>query len=234
MIRVKYAVLASIALALAMNLGTAWASTCGDAYFNDEITWWHNSPLYFSVAGAPANTCGDVWTWRNGSGFNMEAGDWICTDGNGNATKGPWHWSSHTEDELAVAYIDWGTCTSPQVWHIWDVLPPTVTVTSSCPSSFAGTASDPQWGAGFDSDWSACLGEFYNSTTGRWWDPATGSYNSTTPKSVACTCNSMPALNITWSCSTIPTSHVPSQSYVWYAWAYDGGNWDWDDCPFTG
>lgn len=233
--RIQQAAVVGILLALSFNVGMGQAAECGDAYFNDDITWWHNSPLYYTVAGAPANTCGDVWMWRNGNGFNMEAGDWICTNGSGTATKGPWHWSSQTGDELAFAYIDWGTCTSPVASHIWDVVPPTAAVTSSCPSSFAGTASDPQWGAGFDSDWAVCIAEFYNESTGKWWDAATNAYSSNSSQYVSCTCSGMPATSITWSCASKPTSHVVGQSYAWYAWIWDGGVWaSPPSCGFTG
>ena len=63
------------------------------------------------MAGAPANTCGDLWTNRNGAGFSNESSGWICTDGAGTATKGPWY--SNSSDETAYVYINWGTCTSP-------------------------------------------------------------------------------------------------------------------------
>ncbi len=213
-------------VALLIKPGMALATICGDAYFNNEVTWWHNSPLYFTVAGAPASTCGDLWAWRNGSGFNMEAAGWICTDANGTATKGPWYWSNQTHDELASGYIDWGSCTSPMALHIWDITPPTAAVTSSCPSSFSGTASDGNWGAGFNSNWAACQAEFYNASTQRWWNPSSGAYDSTSVIYVNCSCNGMPATDITWSCSTKPSSHVPGQSYYWYAWVWDGGFWN--------
>ena len=232
--RVKQRVSVLVPIALIVSFGPAWATQCGDAYFNDDVTWWHNSPLYFSVAGAPANTCGDLWAWRNGSGYNMEAANWICADSSGNATKGPWHWSNQADDETAYAFIDWGSCTSPVAGHIWDVDPPTATVTSSCPSSFSGTAADDTWSAGFDSDWAVCEGEYYNSSTNRWWNPATGLYNSTSPISVTCTCSGMPSLNINWSCNIIPGSHSPGDSYTWYIWVWDGGQWGSDTCGFTG
>ena len=134
-----------LVVAAILSSGTAWA-TCGAAYFNNDITWWHNSPLYFSVAGAPANTCGDLYAQRNAdAGFDFEAGDWICTDGSGNATKGPWLWQYQGDDETASAYIDWGSCNSPVASHIWDKGWPTASVTSSCPSAFSGTATDDTW-----------------------------------------------------------------------------------------
>jgi len=224
--RVKQVTFGFVLAAIIMSQGAAQAATCGAAYFSDEITWSWNSPLYYSVAGAPANTCGDLWAWRNGSGYNMEAAGWICTDGSGNATKGPWYWSNQTQDELAFAYIDWGSCTSPERRHIWDISPPTAAVTSSCPSAFSGTASDPGYGAGFNSNWASCTAEFYNSTTGKWWNPTSGLYDNGGPFLVPCTCNNMPGANITWSCSSIPGSHVAGQSYIWYISVYDGGQFN--------
>lgn len=214
-------VLALIALIVQAQAGQA--AVCGDAYFNHSIDWPSTSALYYSVAGAPASTCGSLWASRNGSAFQQDAGvGWICTDASGNATKGPW--TSNPDDETASVYIDWGTCTSPIRQHIWDVGPPTATVTSSCPSVFSGNAADEAWGAGFNSSWASCEGEFRNLTSGKWWNPSTGAYDSNSRIYVACTCSGMPSLNITWSCSSKPSSgsHVAGNSYTWYAWVYDG------------
>lgn len=214
-----------LVVAVILSFGTAWA-TCGAAYFNNDITWWHNSPLYYSVAGAPANTCGDLYAQRNAdAGFDLEAGDWICTDGSGNATKGPWLWQNQGDDETASAYIDWGSCTSPVASHIWDKGWPTASVTSSCPSAFSGTASDDTWGAGFDSDWAICEGEFKNTTTGKWYDPGSGAYDSNYFTTVTCTCSGMPSMSITWSCP-LPSTHVSGHHYLWSGWVFDGGQWN--------
>ena len=231
--QLKYAVPVFVPVALLISLGPASATYCGDAYFNHDIDWPNTSSLYYSVAGAPPNTCGDLYADRNGSGYVLNAADWICTDSYGNATKGPW--SSNPDDETASVYIDWGTCFSPIRSHIWDVDPPTVDVTSSCPGTFAGTASDDDWGAGFDSDWAACYGAYYDSTTDRWWDPGTGQYNATEAVILFCTCSGMPSLDITWSCGTKPSSHTSGHNYTWYAWSWDGGQLSLPDtCGFTG
>lgn len=148
----------------------------------------------------------------------MDLHRWECT-----ATKGPWYWSNQTHDELASAYIDWGSCTSPMALHIWDITPPTVAITS-CPSTFTGTASDGNWGAGFNSNWAACQAEYYRSSTGRWWNPSTGLFDSTSAIYVNCSCNGMPATDITWSCSSKPGSTTSGDS--WYAWVWDGGFWN--------
>lgn len=226
---VKVAVPALVLFALIASLDTA-AAQCGDAYFNNDITWWHNSPLYFSVAGAPANTCGDLYAKRNGdTGFDLEAVGWICTDGSGNATKGPWYWYNQADDETGEAYIDWGNCNSPIATHIWDKGWPTASVTSCNPyppsATFSGTATDDTWGAGFDSDWAICEGEFKNLTTGKWWNPATQAYDATGFTVVTCACSGMPSMNITWSCS-VPGSHATGNEYLWSGWVYDGGQWN--------
>lgn len=216
----------AFAAVLILQLEIGWAQTCGSAYFSDEINWEQNPTLYYTVAGAPASTCGDVWVSRNGGAYQETAG-WICTDGSGNATKGPWYHGDQADDETAYAFVEWvtssGTCYSPTKKHIWDVGPPTAQVTSSCPSSFSGTASDEAWGAGFHSDWDACWGAYYNSTTNRWWHPSTGSYSETETVIIGCTCSGMPSMNITWSCSSKPSSHVSGHNYTWYAWVWDIG-----------
>lgn len=227
---VKSMVPVLVLLALVAGLGTAWATHCGDAYFNNEVTWWHNSPLYFTVAGAPANTCGDVWVSRNGGAYQETAG-WICTNGSGSATNGPWYWSNQADDETAYAYVEWvtpsGTCYSPIATHVWDVAPPTASVTTCNTTTFSGTASDDAWGAGFNSNWAICEAEFKDTTTGKWWNPATQAYDSNGFTTVTCTCSGMPSMNITWSCPVPPhSSHITGNSYLWSGWVYDGGQWN--------
>jgi hypothetical protein len=217
---------------LILHLNSASATICGSAYFSHDVNWWWSSDLYFSVAGAPANTCGDLWGWRNGSGYQLEAAGWICTNSLGQATKGPWSFSSQSDDETAFAFIDWGTCTSNEAKHIWDVNGPTVDITSSVPGTFSGTASDDSWGAGFDADWAVCYGLYYDATLGKWWDPNTGSYSSSSSIYVPCSFSGMPSLNVTWSASNKPTSHTGGHSYYWEVWVNDGGNWAYDSVSF--
>lgn len=211
--------------ALLLQVSAASAAVCGDAYYNHEIDWQGTSPLYFSVAGAPPNTCGHLYANRNNSGFVLNAANWICTDAFGNATKGPW--SSNPDDETSYAYIDWGTCTSPVRKHIWDVGWPTLTLYAGAPNSFSGTATDEPWGAGFSASWSVCQVDYYNSTTQRWWSPSTGGYTSISPVYVGCSLNGMPAMSVTWSTSSAQrpdlSDHVSGNVYIWRAWVSDGG-----------
>lgn len=60
-------------------------------------------------------------TVRNGS--TLIAPGWICTDANGNATKGPWTWANTPSDQTHRYVTIWwpdGTQTLPFKDHIWD------------------------------------------------------------------------------------------------------------------
>jgi hypothetical protein len=208
--------------------GAGSATICGDAYYNHTINWPQTSDLYFTVAGAPASTCGDLYVSRNGSAYQKTAG-WICTDGAGTATKGPWTYASQTGDETAYGYIDWGTCTSPTVEHIWDVSNPTATVSSSAPSNFYGSASDNTWGAGFDSSWTFCYGEYADVTTPTttWWNGS--GYSGTSQTLWTITCSGMPSHSISWSTTSAQrpalSDHQSGHHYLWTVWIWDGGHW---------
>ena len=210
--------------ALLLQVSAASAAVCGDAYYNHAIDWPNTPALYYTVAGAPPNTCGDLWASRNGNAYIKGAG-WICTDSNGNATKGPW--SSNPIDETADVYIDWGACTSPVRRHIWDVTPATVNITASYPNAFSGTATDAVWGAGFNASWTQCTVSYRDDLNVRWWNPYTGAYNSSSPVSVPCTVNGMPSMSITWSTSSsqrpAPGIHLGGGYYSWTVNIYDGG-----------
>ena len=236
--RAKSALYILAPAALLLQVGAVRASTCGSAYFSDPVSFWNTGPLYYSVAGAPANTCGDLYASRNGSGYRLEAAGWICTDGSGAATKGPWYHANQADDETADAYIDWGTCTSPERNHIWDVGGPTAHINSSAPSDFYGTAEDETWGAGFDDDWTQCQGLFYDSTTQRYWDGT--SYTSVAAVYVSCSLSGMSGvgdLNVNWytTSSQRPdlSDHQSGDHYVWSVWIFDGGLWNYDTTEFT-
>ena len=219
------AALAAVVLSLP---GVAQATICGNAAFNHEINWPNTSDLYFNVTSSPANTCGDLWCWRNGSGFQLDAAGWICTNGSGAATKGPWSSSGHSSDETAYCYIDWSSCTSDVVGHIWDVTAPTPTISNGYPSSFSGTATDGSWGAGFSSSYgSYCETEFYDATpgVGKWWDFGAGTWTGTSPDYGPCFLSGMPSYSVSWSTSTLP-SLTSSHHYYWKVLVWDayGGN----------
>jgi hypothetical protein len=219
--------------ALLLQVSAASAAVCGDAYYNHPIDWPSTSALYYTVAGAPPNTCGHLYANRNGSGYVLNAANWICTDSFGNATKGPW--SSNPDDETAFVYIDWGTCTSPIRKHIWDVGAPAATVTATVPNFFYGNATDEAWGAGFDPSWSPCWTTFRNDTTALYWSDDTSSYSAVSADFVRCSISGTPSLSVFWNQSTIPDGpdHVSGNSYTWTVWVSDGGQWAIKSKSFT-
>lgn len=218
---------------LLLQVSAASAVVCGDAYYNHEIDWPDSTPLYYSVAGAPPNTCGTLRASRNGGAYTSGA-NWICTDSNGNATKGPW--SSNPDDETAYVYIDWGTCTSPVRKHIWDVGAPTGVITSTVPGTLSGTATDEAWGAGFNINWTACWTTYQNLTTGKYWNDETGAYSVTAADFVRCSnISGMPGMSITWSQSVKPDAadHVSGHQYRWIFYVSDGDQFGSDTELFT-
>ena len=225
--RKEFLVSMMVATAFLFHAGTGHAATCGTAAFNYAINWYSTPPLYYTVTGAPANTCGDAWCSRNGSGYLLNASNWICTNSAGEATKGPWYSSNQTGDETAYCYIDWHTCTSPVAKHIWDITSPVATINSGYPSSFSGTATDGMWGAGFSSAWSSCQTEFYDGTpgVGRWWNFSTSSWTGTSPSYGPCYLYGMPSYNVTWSA---PSSSLPpltsGHRYFWKVLVWQGTN----------
>ena len=103
--RTKRALLTLASLALILQAGPSWA-VGGTGSFNTIINWELSPDLYYNINGAPANVCGDLYANRNGAGYTVTYG-WVCTDGSGNATKGPWTWANQNGDEDAYAYIAW-------------------------------------------------------------------------------------------------------------------------------
>lgn len=221
---------------LLLQVSAASAAVCGDAYYNHDVDWMDTPALYYSVAGAPPNTCGTLMASRNGGAYTSGA-NWICTDSNGNATKGPW--SSNPDDETAYVYIDWGTCTSPVRKHVWDVHAPTATLTGY-PNSFSGTATDDAWGAGFSASWAYCQVEYVKTSIGTpwlWWDKATGGYTSSSVRFHPCSFSGMPSLSVSWSTTAANrpdlSDHVSGVSYYWRVWVWDGGQWGAEEVFFT-
>lgn len=212
----------------------------GSGYFNHEINWWHTSDLYYSVAGAPPNTWGTVWTLRNNGSWTATP-NWILTDSNGNATKGPWSYANQPGDEDALAYIQWANGTETN-WshHIWDKTEPSVDFDNlywppgaRAPSHFSGSAWDGPFGAGFDARWADCKVSFYNRSTGFYWTPSVGSYNANSNYELPCTIFGMPSRSVTWDTPwyNLPPSsaHTVGHCYRWKACLYDGGKWGcWD------
>jgi hypothetical protein len=210
-----------------MLIATPGFCAGGSALYNHSINWSDTGDLYYTISGAPANTCGDLWVTRNGGAYQRTA-SWVCTDANGHSTKGPWTWSSQTGDETAFSYIQWPDgSTTNTAKHIWNVTCPTTTVTSGTgapPTTFSGTALAGSWGAGFNSSWTECLSYFEDTTTGKYWTPSAGAYSETDSIDVPCTVTGMPSVAVTWSQSPIPPSaaHTAGHCYAWFAFVTDG------------
>ncbi len=96
-------VLASMILIL--QAGSSWA-VGGTGSFNVNINWQYSADLYYNINGAPPNVCGDLHANRNGAGYTTTS-NWICTNGSGNASAGPWTWANQNGDEDAYVYISW-------------------------------------------------------------------------------------------------------------------------------
>ena len=229
--------LTSVALLAAS--APVWASG-GTGYFSTEISWWWSGDLYYSVGGGPASTCGTLWVSRNGGAWTSTPG-WLCTDGSGNATKGPWSWANQNGDEDAFGYIEWPDhSTTTIAHHIWDKTAPSASPIptpppGSAPSSLTGSASDGSYGAGFNSSWATCYATFQDTGTGLYWTPSLGSYassssvscgqNPPSSSSVPCTISGMPSRNVTWSAPQLPpaSAQTSGHCYEWQIILYDGG-----------
>lgn len=210
------------------------AGATGTGEFNFPIHWDHTPPLYYTVTGGPANTCGDLVIQRNGGAWTRTTG-WLCTDAAGGAVKGPWYWADQPGDETAEAYIEWpdGSQTTRDV-HIWDIQRPTVGIHSWCstldpatalPSCFAGTAYDGVWGACFDASWSFVWTSYKEIPSNDYYDPATGAYDSLGERTVSGSFSGLPGCQPGWTAGVVPppSAHRPGYLYEWKVYVYDGG-----------
>lgn len=211
---------------LALGVAPMAAEASGNAYFNHTVNWQNTGNLYFSVAGGPPNTCGDLWSLRNGGSWTQGAG-WICTDANGNATKGPWTWAGQANDEIGRFYIGWpgGTKTN-EALHIWDKTCPTINITapnSNPPTYFKGSASDATWGAGFNYQ-PTCQSVFRNINTGLYWHPSTLAYTQSAATWQNCSTSSNTQYLMNWQATQVPASnlHLPGNCYRWTVCVTDG------------
>lgn len=201
----------------------------GTGSFNYAVNWAQTPSLYYTVTGGPANTCGDLYTFRNGSW--LVGGGWLCTDASGNATKGPWTWAGTPSDQTdKPSYIRWPdtTQTSPAN-HVWDKTCATTYRTSpassnAIPTSYYGNATDVQWGAGFDGNWTNGSTNFLDQTTSKYWTASSGTYSSTIPTSTPATLIGMPTYNVSWQQYTRPAAgaHVSGHTYRWQTCVVDG------------
>jgi hypothetical protein len=203
----------------------------GTGYFNYAINWSTTPDLYYYIVGGPANTCGELNAYRNGSWQTPTPG-WVCTDVNGNATKGPWSWASQPSDETAnPVYIEWpGGSTTSNSEHVWDKTCPYATFSPSPsgapPTTWQGNATDTQWGACFHGAWTEVASSFYDSNTGKYWNTGSGTYSGTPGNGAVVygTFSGAPSCSISWSTSFPPASaHVSGHHYYWTTCVSDGG-----------
>lgn len=187
----------------------------GTASFTNGPYDWVNSTFYYNVTGAPPNTCGTLYTVRNGS--QLISPGWICTNSSGNATMGPYSGSSNQTD--TNIYIDWGGgCqTTGATFHISDASAPSIGISSYSGTNFSGSASDTQWGTGFDfgpAGWSSIFATFQNLSTGKFADH-TG-YNNNSAVFWGGSPSSFFGFNFNWTVTPPPSSHhSPTNSYRW-------------------
>ncbi|HYO16461.1 MAG TPA: hypothetical protein VE685_24965 [Thermoanaerobaculia bacterium] len=197
------------------------AVTRGDGHFNYNINWRRTPPLYYYVEGGPPNTCGEANVKRNGEWHFTP--NWLCTDGNGNATKGPWYWENQPDDENAEAFIRWPDFSATTTdWHIWDKRCPSISIdcAGSPPTCWQGFASDPPFGACFNPAWSKISSSFarVDPTTGApldFWSPSTRTYGHP-PNPVGGTLFGIPSCSANWA-SDFPdrSAHTAGQAYRW-------------------
>jgi hypothetical protein len=200
----------------------------GTASFTHNINWSDTGDLYYFITGAPASTCGDLVSTRNGN--PLFAGGWACTNSSGNATLGPWSWSGTPSDQTDTSlYIDWGASQTNTLNHVWDKSCPTAWLDpaapgSGRPSTWEGDATDVQWGACFHGAWSEVGSSFYNSNTGKYWNPSVG-YNATIGNGAVVygSLSGAPSCSVGWSTQFPPAgAHVTGHHYYWTTCVTDG------------
>lgn len=211
-------------LGQAFRLAATPKSFGGNAAFNHKANWQFTGDAYYYINSAPASACGQLETYRNGRW--LYGPGWLCTDGSGNATAGPWSWANtpgdQTDDPVYMRWPDGSTTNS--LTHYWDKTCPSITRTSpdgAPPGNWYGTASDAQWGACFSGEWGTYLYSlFHDQTANRDWDPSTRLYSSSSAVVVYGTLSGMPNVGVncgvSWS-TNFPAygAHTVGHSYLW-------------------
>jgi hypothetical protein len=216
----------SAALGTAAKRGAGLQKTVGIASYNRRIQYTSlsaTSALYYTVDAGPASTCGELNSYRNGSW--LFGPGWLCTDANGDSTKGPWYTANANQTDNPV-FIRWpDNSTTNNEWHIWDNSCPTASITTRTSTTFAGGASDVQWGVCFTSG-AKITTYFQDITTNLFWSSGTGSFSASWPNPtwVYGNLSGIPGCSGTWSVTPPPASaHVSGHQYQYYACASDGG-----------
>jgi hypothetical protein len=194
----------------------------GTGYFNYTRNWELTPDLSYYVQGGPANTCGEANVNRNGTWYFTSS--WLCTDGSGDAEKGPWSWASQSGDETAEAFIRWPDSSATSTdWHYWDKQCPSVgiyAVFNPPPASWEGNADDPAFGACFGAGWTSVYATFQetNPTTNavRYWSQGAGAYYGFSPSEVAGSLSGLPTCGAEWTTPFPPGSaHNSGYRYRW-------------------
>lgn len=203
----------------------------GYAYFSNGIYDSRYTSYTYNVYGAPPNVCGTLHIVRNG---NAETGPgWICTNGSGAATKGPWTGSvNQTGQNIHIQWPDNSTTVGGDYKVddgsdpvIWSNQTPGIGV--PIPNHFSGGGSDAQWGTGFKlggSGWSSILGTFReikSNGTSKYYNGQ--GYLATSP--VQFPGNASPpagGFNLTWSVTSPPiAAHNSTDTYEWCVYSGD-------------
>lgn len=206
-------------LAAAWRPYEAYAAGGGTGSFSDGGYAMPGIYYYYNVNGAPPLKCGTLSLRRNGV-LETTPG-WICTDVNGNATKGPWTATANeTAEDIQIIWPG-GLSTIDGYFHYNDVSPPSLQVPpggTGVPWVFGGSASDARWGTGFNvtpTGWTYMYASFYDYTANAYYNGASysGGYvdfdGAVSPAR---------AMNVNWQVATPPaSSHLRSHTYIWCA-----------------
>jgi hypothetical protein len=188
----------------------------GVAFFSNGVLDCAGSTYTYHVVDGPPNTCGTLYIKRNGV-LEVTPG-WLCTDNNGDSTKGPWTVSKNqTGEDIYILWPD-GSRTSGGSDKIDDLSAPTIYPygTSGIPTSFSGTATDVTGGSGFGAATNV-LGYFQNVTTGKYWNGV--SYSSSSKVFFGGSFSVTGQWTASWSFSNHPpaSAHQPGNVYNWCA-----------------
>ena len=183
----------------------------GTAVFSPNGTYDCAGNMYtFKITGAPPNDCGTLHIIRND--INEVTPNWVCTDANGSATKGPWTVSTNqTGKDIYVIWSD-GSQTAPKRTKVDDITPPTIWIGSISPT-FSGGASDTRYGSGFGS-WTNVYVTLKDTTTNLYWNGSCYCFSTPpSPPIKATPTISSDGYSLTWSYSAPPRD--PSHTYKW-------------------
>ena len=190
----------------------------GIAFFSNGVLDCNGSSYTYHVVNAPPNTCGTLYIKRNGV---QETGPgWICTDNNGNATKGSWSVSTNqTGEDIYILWPD-GTRTSGGDDKTDDYSAPYVpdidflSYQNGVPTSFSGTATDVMWGSGFGAATNVLV-QFAHLNTGKYWDGS--SYSSSSPVYFGGSFSVTGQWTASWWFNNVPpvSAHQVGNDYNW-------------------